>query len=146
VSVKNYLLSDLSKGQIESISTKITIEDVNAFAALSGDISPVHLSDDFAVKKALPGRIAHGLLIGARVSSLIGNSLPGAFGILQSFDIEFRSPLVPPQEIQIQGEVTNISEGTGQVSLSIIVTASGKLIAKCKAKTIVSLGTQTANI
>jgi 3-hydroxybutyryl-CoA dehydratase len=138
VIVKGYNLADLSVGQKEHRTSRITIEDVDAFAALSGDISPVHMSEDFAKKRGLEGRIAHGLLLGAHVSALIGNQLPGRSGILQTFDLQFRYPLVPPETIEITGEVTNISLGTGQITLSVEVrNTAGKLIANCEAKSLI---------
>ena len=135
-----YHLADLTVGHRECLTSRITVEDVNAFAALSGDVSPLHMSDDFAKKQGFTGRVAHGALIGARISALIGNQLPGQFGILQTFNLEFRNPLIPPETIVITGEVTNISEGTGQITLSVQVrNTGGKLIAKCEAKSLLKL-------
>jgi 3-hydroxybutyryl-CoA dehydratase len=135
--LKVYHLEDLTIGHKEHLTSRITLEDVNAFAALSGDISPIHMSQEFAQKQGFAGRIAHGALIGAHISALIGNQLPGRFGILQTLDLEFRNPLIPPETILITGEVTNISESTGQITLSIQVRSpSGKIIANCKAKSL----------
>jgi 3-hydroxybutyryl-CoA dehydratase len=135
--LKGYQLADLTVGHKECLTSRITVEDVDAFAALSGDVSPLHMSEDFAKKRGFAGRVAHGILIGAHISALIGNQLPGRFGVLQTFDLEFRNPLIPPETIVITGEVTNISEGTGQITLSIQVRKpDGKLIAKCEAKSL----------
>jgi acyl dehydratase len=110
---------------------------VDQFTALSGDVSPVHVDDAYARSKGFPGRIAHGLLIGAHVSALVGTRLPGQHGILQSCELEFRAPLVPPERIEITGEVTGISAGTGQVALKISVrNSAGKLLATGKVKSI----------
>lgn len=137
MSVKEYKFEELSVGLTESLTSNVTLEDVENFAALSGDVSPIHVSEEFAKSRGFPGRIAHGLLIGARISALIGTKLPGKNGILQSCDLEFRSPLVPPDLIEITGEITGISEGTGQIILKIHVrNSSGKLIAVSKARTI----------
>ena len=136
--INQYTLEELVVGQKEILNSDVTCADVEGFALLSGDISPVHTSDEFAQSKGYTNRIAHGLLIGARISALVGNKLPGAYGILQTFDLEFRSPLVPPEQIEIIGEVVNISAGTGQVTLKIqVMNSGGKLIANCKARTIV---------
>src|SRR5262245_10103802 len=42
-----YYFEDLIVGMEASVSKKITNEDVLVFADLSGDVNPVHLSDDF---------------------------------------------------------------------------------------------------
>jgi len=136
--MKEYRLEELSIGLTESLKSLVTVEDVERFAEISGDVSPVHVSDEFARSKGFTGRIAHGLLIGARISSLVGNQLPGKYGILQNFDLEFRAPLIPPEEITITGEIINVSTGTGQATLKIQVrNTQGKLLANCQAKTIV---------
>ena len=43
-----YYFEDLAVGMEASYAKKITNDDVLAFAGLSGDVNPVHLSDDFA--------------------------------------------------------------------------------------------------
>lgn len=135
--VNQHTLATLSVGHTERLACEVTLADVDRFAALSGDISPVHVDDAYARSKGFPGRIAHGLLLGAQVSALVGTRLPGQHGILQSCELEFRAPLVPPERIEITGEVVNISVGTGQVAIKVTVRSSaGKLLATGKVKCI----------
>ena len=135
--VNQHTLSTLAVGHTERLACEITAADVDRFTALSGDDSPVHVDDAYARSKGFPGRIAHGLLIGAHISALVGTKLPGQHGILQSCELEFRAPLVPPERIEITGEVTGISVGTGQVALKITVrNSAGKLLATGKVKSI----------
>ena len=56
-----------SVGMEASYAKTITNEDVLAFAELSGDVNPVHLSDDFAASTIFKKRIAHGFLTGEPV-------------------------------------------------------------------------------
>lgn len=136
--INNYSLSDLAVGRSESIEVSVKPEDIDAFAKLSGDYSPIHMDADFAKKKGFGGKVSHGLYIGALISRLIGNRLPGSNGILQSIDLGFRKPLVPPKKIKVQGIVGHISESTGQITIDVTVTDSdGQLIATAKAKSIV---------
>ena len=67
----------LSVGMEASYAKKITNEDVLAFADLSGDVNPVHLSDDFAAGTIFKKRIAHGFLTGSLFSTVLGTKLPG---------------------------------------------------------------------
>ncbi len=135
--INQHTLATLAVGHTEQLTSEVTLADVDRFASLSGDVSPVHVDDGYARSKGFPGRIAHGLLVGAHVSALIGNQLPGQHGVLQSCELEFRAPLVPPERIEITGEVTGISVGTGQVALKITVrNSAGKLLATGKVKSI----------
>ena len=134
-------LSELTVGQTDSIEVDVSIEHVDKFLDVSGDHSPIHVDEVFAKERGLGGRIAHGLLIGSFVSQLIGTRLPGCYGIMQSFEIGFRKPLVPPETIRIKGEIINISSSTGQVTIKVSVVGSlGDLIATAKVKTIVAEG------
>lgn len=131
-------LPELTIGQSDKIEVKVSAEHIDRFSDLSGDYSPVHIDSLFAKARGFSGRIAHGLLIGSFISGLIGNRLPGRYGIIQSFEIGFRKPLVPPETIQIEGEIISISSGTGQVTIKVNVTDSrGDLIAAAKVKTII---------
>jgi 3-hydroxybutyryl-CoA dehydratase len=136
--INEYTLADLAVGQTERLQVEVLPETVDRFAALSGDHSPVHVDRDYAEQRGFPGRIAHGMLLGAYVSALIGTLLPGKHGLLQSCELEFRRPLVPPDRIDIVGEITGISLGTGQVSMKIIIRSeAGVVLAMGKVKTLV---------
>jgi len=71
-----YYFEDLTVGMEASVSKKITNEDVLAFADLSGDVNPVHLSDDFAAGTIFKRRIAHGLLTGSLFQLSLAPSFP----------------------------------------------------------------------
>ena len=136
--VSQFVLNQLSVGQAKTIRVDVTEKDIDAFSTLSGDVSPIHVDAVSAKQRGFTGRVAHGLLIGAYVSRFIGNELPGANGILREIEFGFKRPLVPPQTIEIEGTITHISEGTGQVTIEFNITDTSKnLITKAKAKTMV---------
>lgn len=136
--MKEYTISDLSIGQMDRLEVMVTQAEVDRFADLSGDFSPLHVSDEYAQSRGFAGRLAHGMLLGAHISALVGNQLPGKHGILQSCELEFRAPLIPPERIEIVGEVTAVSAGTGQVALKIVVkNPAGKVFITGKVKSIV---------
>ena len=136
--INNYNLHDLTVGQSESFEVSVKPEDIEAFSKLSGDHSPIHADEVFAKKKGFEGRVAHGLYVGALISRLIGNQLPGSNGILQNIDIGFRKPLIPPKKVEVKGVISHISESTGQITIDISVTDNNQqIIATAKAKSIV---------
>jgi 3-oxoacyl-[acyl-carrier protein] reductase len=55
----------------------IAAEDVDGFAALSGDDNPLHLDDGFARAHGFRGRVVHGMLLGAWLSRVVGTVFPG---------------------------------------------------------------------
>lgn len=138
VKIENFTISDLTVGQTDEIKIDINSDDVQRFAELSGDYSPIHVDEDFAKGKGFDGRVVHGMLIGSYISQFIGMRLPGRYGVLQSVDIGFRKPLIVPATISIKGEIINISQAVGQVSLKILVVDGlGNLLARANVKCVV---------
>jgi 3-hydroxybutyryl-CoA dehydratase len=83
---------------------------VDGFVGLSGDDSPIHVSNEAARARGFPGRVVHGLLLGALVSSLIGTELPGAQGVLQDFQICFRFPCAVGDQLIVRLWVADFHE------------------------------------
>mgnify|MGYP001567640177 CR=1 FL=1 len=54
----------------------VTEADIVAFAGVSGDFNPVHINEEFASQTMFKGRIAHGMLSAAFVSTVFGTKLP----------------------------------------------------------------------
>ena len=122
-------LADLPPGRTERIQASISLADLDAFAALSGDFSPLHMDAEFAQGKGFAGRVAHGLLIASLVSRFVGTILPGENGLIRRIELDFRNPVIPPDELTIHGEVEKTSESTGQVTLQIRVVRSDGVLA-----------------
>jgi acyl dehydratase len=131
-------LADLRPGLAAEIKVAVSAADLDAFAELSGDRAPLHTDADFAASRGMAGRVAHGLLLGAYVSRFLGMHLPGDLGILRRVEMDFRNPVVPPDELTIRGEVAQVSEGTGQVTLQVRVTrGDGTLAATARVQSMV---------
>lgn len=136
--IREFILSDIAVGQTDKISVDVTTNDIDQFAKLSGDYSPVHMDNLFSKESGFADRIAHGMLIGAFISGFIGTRLPGRYGIIMSMEIEFRKPLIPPDTIQIEGKVASISSSVKQVLVKVTVSSSkGFLLATAKVRSIV---------
>src|SRR5215813_8252423 len=88
-----YYLEDLAVGMEASYAKKITNEDILAFAELSGDVNPIHLSDEFAASTIFKKRIAHGFLTGSLFSTVLGTKLPGPGCVYLSQSMKFRAPV-----------------------------------------------------
>jgi len=130
-------LRDLKVGDAEQFVVQVTTADVEAFARLSGDTAPLHTDAAFARSQGHAGTVAHGVLLAAYASRFIGVHLPGDLGILRRLEFDFRHPVVPPEAITVRGEVTQISEGTGQVTIQLRLTRSdGTVAATAKAQSV----------
>lgn len=82
---------DLTVGDRVTFTKTISEDDVDRFAAASGDTNPVHLDDEWAGETRFNGRIVHGVLAAGLISAALAR-LPGAIVYL-SQDLEFRAPV-----------------------------------------------------
>ncbi len=83
----------LEIGMKESVSRRITQKDIEEYADVTGDRNPIHL-DGQAGRESVFGRcIAHGMISGGMISSVIGNKLPGKGTIYLEQNLKFRAPV-----------------------------------------------------
>ena len=101
---------NLEVGVTASRTKKITGEDIRLFAQVSGDTNPVHLDDDFAAKSQFGKRIAHGILTGSLISTILGNDLPGQGTIYLSQSFTFKAPVFVDEEITATVELVKYRE------------------------------------
>ena len=89
--IKNYF-KDISVDMGATYEKKITLDDVKAFADISGDHNPIHLNDEFAKDSIFGGRVAHGMLTASHISAALVNFAgPGWLYVNQS--LYFRAPV-----------------------------------------------------
>lgn len=55
-------IENIEVGMSSTYSQTVTDADIKAFAGVSGDHNPVHMSDEYANESRFGKRIAHGLL------------------------------------------------------------------------------------
>jgi 3-hydroxybutyryl-CoA dehydratase len=123
-----YYFEDLSVGMEATYAKKITEGDVRAFADLSGDINPVHLSDDFAAQTIFKKRIAHGFLTGSLFSTVLGTRLPGPGCIYLSQSLKFRAPVYIGDEVVATLRITGLDADKARATLACDCAVNGKTV------------------
>jgi len=88
----------------------VTAAQIDAFAELSGDFNPLHVDAGFAKARGFADRVAHGLLLGSKVSTLMGMVLPGRDCLLLEVQLSWPKPVYPGDEILLTSEVVELSE------------------------------------
>ncbi|HEY3949927.1 MaoC family dehydratase [Phenylobacterium sp.] len=91
--MQGFYFDELSVGQSAETTRVVGAADIEAFAAVSGDVNPVHLDEAYAKTTTFGGRIAHGMLSAAYISAVLGNQLPGPGAIYLSQSLRFRRPV-----------------------------------------------------
>jgi len=80
-------------GNTAKIKKKITKQDVELFAKISGDFNPLHFDEEYAKKSIFKGKIVHGLLYASIISAVLGTKLPGPGSIYLSQSLKFLRPV-----------------------------------------------------
>jgi phosphate acetyltransferase len=73
----------------------VSHDDIELFAAVSGDVNPVHLDAAFAATDFFGHIVAHGMWTGALVSAVLGTRLPGPGTVYLEQDLRFIKPVAP---------------------------------------------------
>jgi 3-hydroxybutyryl-CoA dehydratase len=84
---------DFDEGVERERSFTIDIDDVRAFADVSGDHHPLHRETALAKERGFTGVVVHGMLVAARVSAYISADFVGTHGLLVSITCDFRRPV-----------------------------------------------------
>lgn len=90
---KELMYEDIQVGDTAVFSKTITDFDIYQFAGLTGDFNPMHIDNEFAKDTFFKERIAHGLLTGSFISTVLGMKLPGPNSIYLSQNFKFLAPV-----------------------------------------------------
>lgn len=91
--LENVTFDELKIGQHAGLSRKLSKEDIELFAVMSGDVNPAHFDEVYANNTIFQGIIGHGMWPGALISTVLGTVLPGPGTIYLSQDLRFSKPV-----------------------------------------------------
>ena len=99
--LENRCFDEINIGDTASIKRTLTVRDVQLFATVSGDVNPTHLDLELVKQLGAKELSAHSMWLGAQISGLLGNELPGPGTVYAGQDLEFHAPLAIGEEITI---------------------------------------------
>jgi 3-hydroxybutyryl-CoA dehydratase len=108
-------------------TVRVGDEQLEQFAAATGDRNPIHFDDAYAEQTRFGGRIAHGMLVGGLISSLLANELPGPGTVYLGQELRFRAPVRPGDDVRCEVEVTEVDE-RGRITLATRAWVGGTLV------------------
>lgn len=105
--MKTVGFKDIRVGDNARFTKTVTQADIDAFAKVSGDHNPVHLSEEFAKTTPFGGIVAHGMLAVSYISTVLGTEYPGAGSIFMGLNnVQFLGPVRPGDTITTTVTVT----------------------------------------
>ena len=130
------IYNDLTIGQKASLTKTITKADLSHFIAITGDINPLHVDEDFAAQTFFGQRIAHGMLSASLFSTLVGLHIPGIGAIYKSQTLEFLAPVFIGDTLCAWFEIVSIDLGKEEIVIkSWIENQDGKIVIQGQAVT-----------
>ena len=102
---KELTYEDIQIGDSATFSKTISEFDIYQFAGITGDFNPMHINEEFADTTIFEDRIAHGLLTGSFISTVLGMKLPGPNSIYLSQSFSFTAPVKIGDTITAKVEV-----------------------------------------
>jgi phosphate acetyltransferase len=99
--LKNETFDELKVGASASLVRIVGRDDIDLFAAVSGDVNPAHLDATFAATDPFGHVVAHGMWTAALVSAVLGTKLPGPGTIYLGQDLRFLKPVAPGDTITV---------------------------------------------
>ena len=112
-------------GDFVTLTRTFTQEDVDAFAAVTGDQNPIHLDPSFAESHALfgdqlgPRTICHGMLSASLFSAMFAARAPGAVYVKQT--LKFDSPVFVGDTVEARIDVLRAKAGARLVKCGTTV-------------------------
>ncbi|WP_047691640.1 MaoC/PaaZ C-terminal domain-containing protein [Kocuria sp. ZOR0020] len=83
------------------------------YAAVSGDVNPIHLSGPSAKALGMKGAIAHGMYTASRALAMVGAQAP------MTWEVEFHTPLVLPSSVAVAVDRTGRAEGLREATVTV---------------------------
>ena len=113
----NVIYDEIQVGQTAQTRRTLTLDDIRAFAAVSGDNNPAHLDPAYADATLFHGVIAHGMWGGALISALLGTVFPGPGTIYLEQALHFSRPVRVGDTVTVTVTVTSKNDETKRVDL-----------------------------
>ena len=114
--------NELTIGQKASVQKTFTAADVTAFAGITLDVNPIHMSEAYAKNTIFGQRIVHGILTSGLISAVLANQLPGPGTIYLGQELKFVAPVYLGDDITAEVEVIELRPEKKLVKLSTTCT------------------------
>ena len=127
----------LRVGQEAKFTKTLFKDDVDKFAALTGDYSRLHTDMEFA-RKSIYGRpVVHGVLAASLISTVMGMELPGEGTVFVEEDVRFLKPVFYGDTVTAKVRMVSCREGeNGYVATfsGICANQNGEIVvsARCR--------------
>ena len=145
--ISNITFDEINVGDSTTYTRLITNQEVEAFAAISGDHNPLHLDPDYAATTPFGECIAHGMLTGALISAAIAMQLPGPGSVYLNQSLQFKAPVFLGDTLTVTLTVIDKHVKRPWITLQCQVeNQDGKAVAKGEAQVAAPITKETVTV
>jgi 3-hydroxybutyryl-CoA dehydratase len=110
-------IDELRVGDSAEFAKTVSESDVYLYAGVTGDFNPAHVNEAYAEKTFFKTRIAHGMLLGGFISTVLASKLPGPGTIYVRQELDFLAPVRIGDTITARAEVSEVLVDKNRVKL-----------------------------
>lgn len=113
----------LEVGATALFSKTIAECDVYSYAGIIGDFNPIHVNKVAGEQSVFGDRVAHGMLVGSLISTVLGNKLPGEGTIYLEQTLKFKKPVFFGDTVTAKvkvSEIVNFEKGIYKLETTIV--------------------------
>ena len=119
--MNHYTLAEMTPGLTEEFTVTVTEEMMDAFCAITGDVSPIHMDAEYAKGRGYADRVVYGMLGASFFSTLAGVYLPGEHCLLHSVEAKFAKPVFVGDTLTVTGKVTEVNDTFGEITVKAVI-------------------------
>ncbi len=142
--VQGYTIDDFEIGMSATFEKKVSEADIVAFAEVSGDHNPLHLDQAYAETTIFKGRIAHGMMSAAFLSTVFGTRMPGPGCIYLSQSLKFLAPVRIGDTVIAKVTAREIDTQRRRVTFDTVCTVGDTVVVEGEAQLKVPAGPKAA--
>ena len=106
---------------LPSVVRLVEQDKISLYAEAGGDHNPLHLDSEFAAGTHFGRIVAHGMLVLAYVSEMMGLAFGRSWLESGQLNVHFRAPVYPGDTVATFGEVVEVSESDGELRVKCAV-------------------------
>lgn len=116
----NKTYDEIKVGDSTSLTRTLTKRDIQLFAAVTGDMNPAHVDENYAKTDVFRQIVGHGMWTGSMFSVLLGMYLPGPGTIYLSQTLKFLRPVRLGETITASVKVMKKDDAHKHVTLQTL--------------------------
>jgi acyl dehydratase len=128
----------IKTGHVETVLRVFSQSDFDRFAILSNDINPIHVDPVFCAGTRFGKPVAHGMMLYAAISSVLGTRFPGPGTLQVKQNLMFQHPTVADTPVTIRLEVLAVEPDAKRACIQTDIFLPDKTYA-CTGQTTVML-------